>query len=58
MIALIVLLVRLMIMCVVMAARLTYWMVKLMIMWVTAVAAAIGSQRSARQHHAVRWQKR
>jgi hypothetical protein len=54
MIMFVVLLVRLMIMCVVVAVRLSYWMLRLMIMWIAALAALMGSASAAGKHKAVR----
>ena len=54
MIMFIVLLVRLMIMCMVMTVRLSYWLLKLMIMGIVALTAAIGGASAARKHKAVR----
>ena len=53
MIALIVLFVQLMITCVVLTARLTYWMIKLMIIGIIALAGALSSAHSARQRSPV-----
>lgn len=52
MIALVILLVRLMITCVIMAVRLSCWMLKLMIMWTATLVTLIGHSSAGRRSSA------
>lgn len=52
--ALVVLFIRLMVICMVLAVRLMYWMIKAIIMLTAAVAASIGSSSAARQRRLAR----